>query len=97
MSKITVATVKSFIKKNRANLLINQTSSFDGMTDCVQQCSGGFQQARETEHACSNNLGIAGVWLVGQGRDYCSAFDAIGVKGFRVSNCCGSFIVAVAA
>ena len=95
MSKITVATVKSFIRKNRTNLLVNQTSDFDGMVDCVRPCDTGFLPANDAFNPCSNNLNIGGVWFVGGSRDYCSAYDNGGVKGFRVFNCCGSFIVGV--
>ena len=35
MTKITRATVKSFIKKNFDNLYINRKSRFDGSVDCV--------------------------------------------------------------
>ena len=37
MKKFTLASAKSFIKRNRANLLIKCVSSFDGMTDCVER------------------------------------------------------------
>lgn len=37
MSKITRTTLKTFIRKNDGNLYIMTKSSFDGMTDCVQQ------------------------------------------------------------
>lgn len=49
MSKITKATVKSFIKKNEGNLYIRVKSSFDGMTDCVQQLEGGFRETKKPE------------------------------------------------
>ena len=97
MSKITVATVKSFIKNNRAALLVNQTSSFDGMVDGVRGCHDGFSAAVETKCSPNHDLGISGVWLVGQSRDYCGAYAKNGIKGFVVDNCCGSFIVGIAA
>lgn len=97
MSKITIATVKSFINKNRAALLVNQKSDFDSMTDGISQCHDGFAPAVATSHTSSNDLGIRGIWLVGQSRDYCGAYESAGIKGFEVSNCCGSFIVGVAA
>ncbi len=34
-TKITKATFKAFIKKNIANLYVLQSSTFDGMTDCL--------------------------------------------------------------
>lgn len=96
MTKITIATVKSFIDKNRNTLLINQTSDFDGMVDGVRRCHDGFVPAIEIKCSPSNDLGIRGVWLVGKSRDYCGTYEANGIKGFAVSNCCGSFIVGVA-
>lgn len=35
--KTTKATFKSFVRKNEGKLFIKCTSSFDGMTDCVEQ------------------------------------------------------------
>ena len=75
MAKITKATFKSFVKKNRANLLINVKSSFDGMVDGCVSHNGGFTSAVEAEHIHENNLGIQGVWLVGGSRDYFTAFE----------------------
>lgn len=97
MSKITIATVKSFINKNRADLLVNQKSSFDGMTDCVQSHDFGFSPAVDALNNLSNNLNIRGVWICGRGHDYCTAYDEKGVKGFEVYNSCGTFVVGVAA
>jgi hypothetical protein len=98
--KPTKATLKSFIKKNRAKLLINVKSTFEGMTDCVQDRHDGFSPitAHEYKHdeKNPNTLGIAGVWLVGHSRDYIDPFTSDGLDGFAVSNCCGSFVVAVA-
>jgi len=96
MAKITKATFKSFINKNRKRLLIRCTSSFDGMTDCVQTNHGAqFQTAQPTDRSSENNLGIMGVWLVGQSRDYFDELSEPGLKGIHVYNCCGSFDVAV--
>ena len=38
MSKITKATIKSFIKKNFDDLYISTRSRFNGMIDCVDAC-----------------------------------------------------------
>ena len=37
MTKATIATLKSFIKKNQGKLYIKKKSSFDGMTDCAHR------------------------------------------------------------
>jgi hypothetical protein len=91
-----MATLKSFVRKNRANLLIKVGSTFDGMSDCVRQTGDDtFTPALDSDRVFSNNLGIAGVWCVGGSRDYLTAINENGVQGIRVSNCCGSFTVAV--
>lgn len=96
MSKITKATFKSFVKKNRANLLVFEKSRFDGMVDCVMPTeNSGFTKAVSADYAHDNNLGIQGVWLVGGSRDYFTAYEKNGVKGIEVYNCCGSFVVGV--
>lgn len=95
MAKITLATVKSFVNKNRANLCIKVKSKFDGMTDCVQQVEDGFDPVCEAERVSAYNLGIQGAWFVGQSRDYFSEYNEGGYKGIKVYNCCGSFILAV--
>ena len=92
--KITRTTIKSFIKKHRGELFINTLSVFDGMVDGVQDVKGGFVPASSPERECDNNLGIAGAWFVGHGGDYFTEYDNGAFKGYRVSNCCGSFILA---
>jgi hypothetical protein len=98
MAKITKATFKAFIKKNRARLLIRCKSSFDGMTDGVEQVRNPhFEPIQPSDQIFENNLGIMGVWLVGQSRDYFSDLSEPGMTGIHVYNCCGSFDVAVKA
>lgn len=97
--RITLATVKSFIKKNRENLYINVKSRFDGMTDCVESLNDGFQKAATDtdKHTQEHSLGIKGAWFVGSSRDYFQPYDNIGgdMTGIEVSNSCGSFILAI--
>jgi len=97
MKKITLATIKSFIKKNEGKLFINVKSRFDGMTDGVESQHGGFVAAVQTEDHKSYCLGIKGAWFVGQSRDYFTAYDNLAgdMTGFEVSNSCGRFILAV--
>ena len=93
--KITLATFKSFVKKNRENLLVRVSSDFDGMQDCVvANRDAKFKPAQSCGNE-DNTLGIQGVWLVKGSRDYITELDTMGYKGFRVSNCCGSFSVAI--
>jgi len=100
--KITKATFKSFVNKNRGNLYIKVSSDFDGMQDMVVNMKAPvFFKADENndwanrENLLENTLGVAGIWLVGQSRDYFNKYEADGFVGIEVSNCCGSFTVAV--
>ena len=96
MSKPTVATLKSFIAKNRDNLFIKQKSRFDGMCDgVVYDVNAGFKAALPSTSHMKNTLGIKGAWVVG--RDLISAYEANGFKGYDVYNCTGSFVLAVRA
>ena len=98
MSKITMTTLKSFIRKNDGKLFIRTKSSFDGMTDCVQQCEDrGWSAALPTDLHNAHTLGIQGAWCVGGSRDYLSPVAEGPFIGFHVSNCCGSFDLAVRA
>jgi len=95
-SKITLATFKSFIKKNQDKLLIKVSSNFDGMVDGIV-CSNdkSFTNIKKSDFGDARyDLGICGVWLVGSGRDYFSKLELDGLEGIEVSNCCGSFTLA---
>jgi len=100
--KITLATIKSFIKKNRADLFINVESDFDSMTDCVESRNGGFVKAEQDKTDSINSdynertQGIKGAWFVGGSRDYFNLYDENGFIGYRCYNCCGSFVLAIA-
>ena len=95
--KITLATIKSFIRKN-PDLLIEIKTSFDGMVDCCMP-SGitGFARVEKTEEFMENTLGVKGAWFVGGSRDRFTAFERGGVRGYEIRNCCGSFALGVAA
>lgn len=95
--KITLATVKSFIKKNAGKLYISERSRFDGMVDCVMPSGDkSFRKAQPGTH--ERSMGVSGAWFVGQSRDWFSVYvDADGFYGYNVSNCCGSFVLAVKA
>lgn len=98
--KITLATVKSFVKKNFDNLYIKNESDFDGMQDCVTQCEDKpFRKVkkdeRDNEYTNKRTLCIAGAWFVGSSRDYFSEYEDNNFTGIEVYNSCGSFILAV--
>jgi hypothetical protein len=97
MAKITLATVKRFVKANRETLLISTRSHFDGMIDCVTGCADkSFSPVQAPEHNHENTLGIKGAWLVFGSRDRFSAFETDELTGIEVYNCCGHFVLAVA-
>lgn len=93
--KTTLATVKSFIKKNRENLFINVKSSFDGMTDGVERLHGGFVKAAHESHNNEHNFTVAGAWFVGSSRDYFESYQDEQFIGIEVYNSCGTFILAI--
>lgn len=90
--KITIATIKAFIKNNAGNLFIKVNSSFDGMVDCVMQNEGAeYRKAVPAQNAIDYNFGIAGAWFVGHSRDYFTLINTAEYFGYNVSNSCGSF------
>lgn len=103
--KITAATFKAFVAKNRAALHIAVNSSFDGMIDGCVSGSGIFKPAVAREQSGpfqvtseafdKHTHGIRGIWLVGRSRDYFAAYNKNGFTGIEVSNSCGCFIVAI--
>lgn len=97
LKKITLATVKKFIRDNSGCLFINVKSSFDRMTDCCESLHDGFTKAVKTEDHKEYTLGISGAWFVGSSRDYFKPYDNIGgdMTGIEVSNSCGYFVLAI--
>jgi len=95
--KTTLATIKSFIRKNAGNIYINVKSEFDGMTDCCESRHDGFTKAKHLENSGrdAHDLGIQGAWFVGSSRDYFRDYNENGMTGFEVTNCCGRFIIAI--
>jgi len=96
MTKTTIATLKSFVKKNQGKLFIKKKSSFDGMTDCVEAIQGAqFVPVTATERQPKNTLGIQGVWIVGSSGNLVDRYEDAQFTGLEVYNCCGTFIIAV--
>jgi hypothetical protein len=94
--KITKATFKSFLKKNPGKIYVKTRTRFDGMTDGIEDCQDqGWSLARAADHTFENNLGIAGVWLVGGSRNYFREVKEENFTGIDVYNCCGHFMVGV--
>lgn len=95
MKKITLASVKSFVKKNANNLYIDVRSSFSGYTDGIESVNSGFLPAEIKPNVNVNHtLGIEGAWFVGSSRDYFQAWENETFTGIKVYNCCGTFILA---
>ena len=90
MAKITKATIKSFVKKNKEQLYIAHTSRFDGMIDGIRMEKEEFKHAKIVEDN-GHNLGIEGAWFVNQSNDYFTAFETSTAFGYEVYNCCGCF------
>ena len=95
--KITLATLKSFIRKAGDNLHVMRKSRFDGMQDMVVACKTPFEKARTADISCERNCGVEGVWVVRGGRNLFEEYNQDGFFGIEVYNCCGSFVVAVPA
>lgn len=91
--RITLATLKSFIKHNADNIHINLLSTFDSMIDCVSNRNDGFKHTLFNGSKIKNTLGYDGIWVnrTGNGFYYFENKDYIGIE---VSNSCGNFIVA---
>jgi hypothetical protein len=95
MKNTTLATIKSFIKNNVANLYVKTSSKFDGMTDGIEAVNDQYRKVAVVDMTKPNTFGIDGAWFVGQSRDYFSAYDKDGFVGFEINNSCGTFILAV--
>ena len=96
MAKITLATIKSFVKKNKDKLYIRTASKFDGMYDCVMDLDGGFEKIVPSDRDERYTLGIAGCWIVrGGSRNWFRFFDNGEFAGYECSNCCGNFYLAI--
>ena len=99
MAKVTLATVKSFVRKNSENLFIATHSHFDGMVDCVMPCANQeyspVKVVECAEYMMKRSLGLDGAWFVGQSRDYIAPFEEKGFKGFEIHNSCGCFSIAI--
>jgi hypothetical protein len=93
--RITMATIKSFIKKNSEELFLKKINSYDGMCDGVnERAAHGFTQVEFNHQSHANQLGIPGAWFTPGGNLLTEYNDGV-FKGFDVYNCCGHFIIAV--
>ena len=97
MKKMTKATFKSFVNKNRDRLYISVEWYFDGMIDGMTRgdCKFDKIQPDNDEKLYSYTLGIRGCWLVGKSRDYFESYEDESYEGISVGNCCGDFVIAI--
>lgn len=101
MAKITLATIKSFIRNNKDKLFIQHKSSFDGMIDGVRSCDNKeFQKATVYTPVVGTvgeaaECGVRGAWFVRSSRDYFTPYSDEKFQGYEVSNACGCFVLAV--
>jgi hypothetical protein len=83
-SKITLSTLKSFIKK-ADKLFVLGISSFDGMEDGVR-----FHKNPELIPVTKDDaIGHGGVWCVSSSRDMLKYYETDTHFGIEVYNCCG--------
>ena len=93
--KITLATLKSFAKRNKERLFVKHLREFDGMTDGVEECrnKNWFPSSLITSNYYRS--GIDGIYTVGSSRDYFNLYEDSEYIGIKVYNCCGSSILAI--
>jgi len=94
--KITLATIKSFIRKNKDNLYLQQRTRFDGMVDCVlpvKDVSINKINPLVIDFNESYTYGIKNAWFVGSSRDYFTPYEIDNFTGYEVWNCVGSFFI----
>ena len=91
MKKITLAGLKSFIRKNKDNLYIKVKSDFDGMVDGIVEVDMDWKkvEAEKIDFTDKNTIGICGAWLVGESRDRIQITDD--GETITVGNYCGNW------
>ena len=99
-TKVTLATVKSFITRNLSSIQLKTLSRFDGMCDGVRSVDdAAFRKpdVSKFNKADAAQMGISGVWFVRDSRDYFTKIDTPEWTGYEVYNCCGTWQVVVPA
>lgn len=96
MSKITKATLKSFIRNNKDKLYIKVSGSFDGMQDCIDFRKSEFKPVIFTDQQIEYTLGVKGAWILDtRASNSFETFKDENFTGIKVSNCCSYFTVAI--
>lgn len=98
--KITLATLKSFARRNADKIYYKELSRFDGMSDMVENNDNPEWKKSEIIPMNTKNSnyyyrsGILGIYTVGC-RDYFELYEDDTYFGIEVWNSCGSSILAV--
>jgi hypothetical protein len=94
--KITLATLKSFAKRNAEHLYAKENSSFSGMSDMVENLTDPkWNKSAVTSDTGYYRTGIQGIYTVGSSRDSFGIYDDGEYFGITIYNCCGDSILAV--
>lgn len=94
--KITLATLKSFAKRNEGEIYAKEVSCFNGMVDMVENHENPkWLPSGLSEEKGYYRTGIQGIYTVGSSRDYFTLYDDGHYFGIEVYNSCGTSILAV--
>jgi hypothetical protein len=94
--KITLSTIKAFVRKNKDNLYIKTKSKFDGMTDGVENYHDQSITKAEPlpeDRLSRHDLGYKGTHIVTSGRNWFESVNFDGYYGYEIYNCCGTYYV----
>ena len=92
--KITLATLKSFARRNNSHLYVKDIRSFSGMTDAIEEVDDEFKETTITDDRSFFKTGIVGLYTVGQSRDYFNIYEDENYEGIKLVNCCNTTILA---
>ena len=100
--KTTLATIKSFIRKNltrknnwETTLFINVKRRYDGMQDGCMDYTDGWNVAQRTIQQPANTLNVKDAWFVLGSRNYFERYEDQERVGYDIQNCCGHFLLAI--
>jgi hypothetical protein len=92
--KITKTTLKSFIKKNMNKIMFCETSRFDGMQDMVDDVRNP-KWVKPTLNTSESNKNRRLIFKECIWAHWNSIEPLENMNGYCVSNCCGSWSIAV--
>lgn len=92
--KITKATIKSFIRKNKDEIMVLHTNRFDAYCDGVRPVSEPFERV---EFRIENGKEVPSYLSVPLDirHNIFKPYNKNGMIGFEVYNCCGTYVVAI--